>query len=75
MEIEFREDFDNKLCQMRIKDKFIEALKNECKGDKLFRRLDILKEQSEWAEFIQNAFEWSTTTEGFKYWEEVSNAG
>jgi hypothetical protein len=68
-------EFDAKLKELRIKTKFIKYCKDpkwtfKSIGDSYRRNQN---KTNVWATFIEYAFNWENTPEGFSYWSNICN--
>lgn len=73
--IVFKPEIEAKLKKLRIKQKFVKNWIANKWSDSEFPK-DELREIAEsaetWRSFINYSFEWCSTTEGFKYWCDIS---
>ena len=73
--IVFKKEFEDKLKVLKIKTKFVNNVKDNCKryDHSLQNRLKIMNEIAEWYNFIDCSFIWSDTPEGHNYWSGIAN--
>jgi hypothetical protein len=69
----FKEPFESKLKELKIKTKFIKNLKARAKeiGVHAESKINTL-DYRDFCNFISSAFVWSYTPEGFYYWRNIS---
>ena len=68
--IVFKEEFEDKLKELKIKTKFVKNAKDYCKRHdySLQDHLHYLNRKFYWHNFIDGAFWWHMTPEGHAYW-------
>jgi len=66
----FKSEFENKLKKLKIKTKFIKNLRNYKRTYLTLERLNAIHN---WEDFISLSFKWSSTPEGFEYWDNIAN--
>lgn len=71
MKTKSQKEFEIKLKQLRIKNKFVNNLKlrvNKCSFDGYLG----IENYPNWHTFISSAFDWNITPEGFKFWSNIA---
>lgn len=72
--IVFKEPFESKLNELRVKRAFVRNIRKSCKnhGTNFDMRLQAVNAPKDWKEFIQSAFIWNKTPEGIDFWQHIS---
>ena len=68
----FKPEFEEKLHQLRIKQKFVKKFKEDRSSEYQRTRWEYLNQQSNWKKFIANAFYWGYSEKEHQYWNEIS---
>lgn len=73
--IVFKKEFESKLKELKIKTKFVNNIKDDCRmnGYSLQYRINQLNRYTTWYDFIDHAFCWYNTLEGKAYWEDIAD--
>lgn len=80
--MKFEEEFEKKLLKLRIKTRFVKAVKvyakRELTKEQAKWHVHYLSKQEDWRDFINGAFEWAKETgeysqENSKFWISILN--
>jgi len=72
--IKFKPKFEAKLKELGVREKFIDNLVTQKKGDEFQKTMDVLdNEVEEFHSFINYAFVWSYTPQNHSFWAEIAS--
>jgi len=72
MEYTFKQEFEDKLNQLGVKEQFIANIVQEEGEETAVESFNKLNEKETFEEFIMAAFIWGKSTEGIDFWENIS---